>query len=214
MTVSEHFAALADGRRPEQDGLLGNARCEWQGVEFLGEEAILAQFARQRFDCQGIAFHVETASGAAWIGTDAALFADLYDGRIGRLWRLGAGHPGKLERAVSVAFDPDLRQDRGEVAFRAEDHPELVTESAAALRSAASAALQTLARDGALRVRGFVTRAFGNGTAAAALVAVYVLSDDAPRRLLRGYAAIGVAPGQEPAIVIDLPPSGAWTPRL
>ena len=146
--------------------------------------------------------------------TDAALFADVYGGRIGRLWRLGEGDAGECERAVSVAFDPDLSQVRGDIAFREEDHPELEPSGMGAIRQAAAVALEPLRAGGALRVRGFVIRALGDDRAAAALIAVYVLWDDTPRAMQSGYAAVGVAPGRAPLAVFDRPPTSAWAPRL
>lgn len=216
MSATAHFAALATGLRPQRDGLLGNARCEWQGVEIVGEEAILASFARAPFVAGSSEILVATPSAAAWIGSTGALVADVYDGRLGRLWRLGPGETGECapEPRVDVAFDPDLRQARGEVLFRPEDHPDLEEAARAGLLEAASQMLADRRADGALRARGFVVRAFGASHGAAALVAVHTLSSGSPRAAELRYAALGWARGREPLIVLDPAPPAPWTPRL
>jgi len=214
MSAVTHLAAVAEGRRPDHDGLIGNARCEWQGVESMGEEAILAMFSRQTFAPGPDAVEIVARSGAAWIGPDCALVADLYDGRVGRLWRLGPGDAGEREPRVDVAFDPDLSQARGDVLFRREDHPDLDDAASVGLVETASAALALRRAASALRVRGFVVRAFGSGELAAALLAVYTLSDGSPRSSQFGYAALAWGEDREPLVVFDALTPCPWNPRL
>ena len=215
MTAIAQLQALASGARPANDALLGNARCEWRGVETLGEEALLAMFARQPFQPGGDVLTVETGHGGVWIGASEALVADLYDGRIGRLWRLGPGDAGEPERSVDLAFDPDMHQSRGALFFCREDHPTLEDDAVGPLRDALGDAIEGARAAGALRVRGFAIRALGDGNAAAALLALYSLGDGAVRESRLAYAAVAIARGRAaPIIVYDAPPPRAWSPRL
>lgn len=213
MSVRETLAALCAGHRPANDGLLGAARLEWGGGEAHGEEAILESFRATPLDAaQGTILHGTAA--AAWIGQDAALFADLYDGRIGRLWRLGAGSSPPAERAVAVAFDPDLRQVRGDVAFSAADHPDLAVGTQDAIVAAGNALLAGHDGQPLHRIRAYVVRAFSVGDDAVALYALHRLTAETPRRAGFGYAVAQVGAGAPPLLVIDPWSPAEWTPRL
>ena len=91
MSAIDHLRAVARGEAPADDGLLGNARCGWGRSELIGEESILAAFCAEPFATDGDVLVVETAQSAALVGAQDALIADVYDGRIGRLWRVGRG---------------------------------------------------------------------------------------------------------------------------
>jgi hypothetical protein len=215
MSGLAHLRSLAQGRRPADDGLLGNVRCAWGGTEILSEEAVLAAFAAQPFSLDGALLEVETAEGAALIGPEGALYADLYDARVGRLWRIGGAPALPPEPAVNVAFDVDMRQERGELSFRAEDHPSLDPAAAEPLLSAAREMIEELRLQGKLRVRGFVVRACGSAPASAALVALYTLSNEISRTASFSFAVLGAGPGGEIAHkAIDPARSRDWTPRL
>ncbi len=209
MSILQHFAALATGQRPADDGLLGNCRFEWRGTEACGEEAILEIFRGAPFD-SAQALLVETAAAAAWIGPNGALIADLYDGRIGRLWRIGEGHAPPPEPAVSVAFDPDLRQARGDISIDPADHPELAADMLGDVVAAGHALLMEGAPKPIHRARAFCVRAFSGTNGTAALFAVHCLTGGAVRSGGFGYAAVRIGG----ASVADHAPDIAWTPRL
>jgi hypothetical protein len=213
MSGLDHLRALAGGCLPAGDGLLGNTRCTWGGVELLSAEAILAAFVAQPFDLEGVKA-VETGQGAALIGPTSALYADLYQGRIGRLWRIGTAAPVEPELAVDVAFDADLRQERGDLYFRAGDHPDLDLEAADQLLGSAREMIDGLRSVGTLRVRGFVVRASGNRTASAALIALFAVSNETTRSASFRYSVVSAGIGYDAHHVIDPPRAAVWTPRL
>ena len=215
MSAVDHLRALSRGDRPADEGLLGNARCEWRGVEILGEEALLGLFAREPFDPGDEVLFLETAQNAALVGASGAIVADLYGGRIGRLWRLGAGEPGLLEPAVDVAFDPDMSQARCDLLLRSEDHPTIGDSPAGGIAEATRDLLDRLHKEGALRARAFVVRAFGDGRGAAALLAIYALSNETSRRSRFFYAVVTTRPaGEQTFAVLDDPLVRPWSPRL
>lgn len=214
MSALSHLRALARGTRPADDGLLGNTRCAWGRSEIVGEEAILAAFCAQPFASDGDVLTVETSQGAAIIGSDDALLADIYDGRIGRLWRVGRDITLGHERAVDVSFDADMRQARGDLFFRAEDHPELDTDGAERMIEAAQAHVDHIRCEGKLRVRAFAVRGFGGPKASAGLLSVYALGNETSRSASFSYAIVGAGSGDAPRVVSDASPPRAWTPRL
>ncbi len=214
MSAVDHLRAIARGAAAPDDGLLGNARCGWGKSELIGEESILAAFCADPFVGDD-ALAVETDASAAIIGKDDALIADVYDGRIGRLWRVGRGLASPDEPAVHVAFDPDMRQLRGDVHFRAEDHPELDASGAERLLAAARSHVDQVRRAGALRARAFVVRAFGDGERGAGLLSVYAMSNASARSVGFSHAVVGFAPGVGDAVVVaEHSPPQAWTPRF
>lgn len=209
MSAIDALRRLAAGERPG-DRLLGACRMMWAGAEAFGEEAILEDFRAAPLDCAAFDA-VETAHGAALAGADVALAADLYDGRIGRIWRVGAGAPAP-EPAVSVAFDPDLRQERGGVYMRAEDLPELAEDARAGILRAGHALLAQ--SDTPLhRARAFVVRGFGDAARSAALFGHYCMTGGDVRRA--GFAhAVALLEGADMRLVRDPVPDRPWTPRL
>lgn len=213
MSMSETLAALCVGHRPAGDGLLGNARLEWGGGEAYGEEAILESFRAAPIDGAAGTL-VAGTTAAAWIGSEVALVADLYDGRIGRLWRLGAGPSPAPEPAVAVAFDTDLRQVRGDVSFRAEDHPELASANYDAVIAAGNALLGADHAPALHRARAFVVRAFSVGEATVALYAIHRLTAEAPRQAGFNYAVALIETDAALRLVVDPWSPTEWTPRL
>ncbi len=114
---------------------------------------------------------------------------------------------------LDVAFDPDMRQERGGLSFRQEDHPDLAPAAAHALLAAARSVVEQVRTTGMLRVRGFVVRAFGTPASSAALLSLHFMSNATSRSTGFGYAAIGIAGDAVNTVVDDLPPR-RWTPRL
>jgi hypothetical protein len=214
VSALDHLRAIGRGETPSDDGLLGNARCGWGRGELMGEESILAAFCARPFaDADAVA--IQTAQGVALIGQDDALIADVYDGRIGRLWRVGDGVALPLEPAIDVAFDLDMRQQRGDVLFRAEDHPELSPACSERVLDAARAHVSQLRRTGALRSRAFVVRAFGNEDATAALLAVHTMGNETSRTAGFSYAILAVrAQDASARIVSDQTRPRNWSPRF
>ena len=213
MTVAETFTALCAGQRPGDDGLLGNGRLEWGGGEAYGEEAILESFRAAPIDPARGDLVIGTTA-AAWVGADSALVADLYDGRIGRLWRLGTGPSPVPEPAIAVAFDTDLRQKRGDVAFRAADHPALDVVAHDAVTAAGQALLHVDQIPALHRARAFVVRAFLADETTVALYAIHRLTGEAPRRAGFGYAIALIEAGAAPRLIVDPWSPTDWTPRL
>jgi hypothetical protein len=213
MSGLDNLRALGRGSRPASDGLLGNSRCTWGRSEIVGEEAILAEFAAHPFDATGGLLSVETAQGAVLIGEGGALVADLYDGKVGRLWRVGGVAARPPEPALDVAFDPDLHQLRGQLLFRLEDHPDLDAGAVEPLLAAARGLVEEIQADGKLRVRAFALRAFGDAKGSAALLSLHTLGNEATRTASFSYAVIGLGPDGVLAVRDDLP-ARAWSPRL
>ena len=212
MSAVDHLRSVGRGETPGDDGLLENVRCGWGRGEVVGHESILAAFCARPFaESDGLA--VETAQGAAMIGEEDALIADVYNGRIGRMWRVGRGVAFPDEPAIDVAFDPDMRQQRGAMLFRAEDHPELSSEAAEGILAAAREHLEQLRRAGGLRVRAFVVRAFGSGESSAALLAVYSMSNEVSRRIGFSHTVVGIGRGGNRVISEHSQPR-PWNPRL
>ena len=203
MTALTTICALASGERPS-GGLLPPACTEAGGGTAYGEEAIVAHFRAAPWAVGQAAAVVEAAGHLAIFDEDAALIADLHPGGVGRMWRLAGDGAVDAEPAIGVPFDPDIRQVRGDVAFRAADHPALAADAAPAVEAAAAA----LARgwDGVgrapFRARTFVIRAFGDGMRAAALVAVHRLGGDTVRTIGFTYAAVLIE-GDDVRVVRD-----------
>lgn len=215
MSALAHLRDVARGIQPKDDGLLGNTRFAWGRTEVVGEEAVVAAFATRPFNLDGELLEIETPQGAALISRSEALVADLYDGRIGRLWRVGEESAGAAEPRVDVAFDPDLRQERGNLEFRPEDHPDLGVGAATPLLDAGRQLTEQLRSEGKLRVRAFFIRAFGDAGGSAALLAVHALGNETSRTAGFSYAVLG-SPGSglDPWVVREQPEPRDWTPRL
>ena len=226
MSPLEALRCLADGRRPH-DAILPPCRLTGWGADAYGEEAILHRVRTSGGDDLSDAVGLEAPAHAALFATDAVLFADVLNGRIARIWRLGGGEPVAREPAVGVAFDTDLVQSRRDVAWRAEDHPEL--------HPSHLEAVVVLGRDLAhdwtagevaadWRARPFLLRAFSTDAACAALFAVHRVGAEAERTVgfshvaARWSATQGAAP-KLAQVVRDRAGERAaeaapWRPRL
>jgi hypothetical protein len=223
MTALDTLQQLAAGKRPVS-GLLHTARLEAMGVEAYGEEAIVESFRRAPMLISDPAKVVIAPGNLAIFDKHQALFADCYGDNISRVWRLGKGDPIESERGVSVVFDVDLAQMRGDVFVAASDHPTLTPDALTAVISAG----QALARDddpsddrgSAYRSRAFVVRAFGTAAEGAALFAVYRLGGIPTAARWSGFAmAAAHWTNDEVEIVRDIAGEAAlarrlWTPRI
>lgn len=183
MSMLDTLATIARGM--PHANVLNTCRLEVGGHHACGVEAIGEAFRRDPLAIEP-ANKIENAHHFAFIDDGQALFADLYDGNIGRLWRAGRPSPGALEPHVAVPFDPDLAQARGDVAFLASDHPLLAEAAHDRVRAAGLAVLA--ADTAAWRSRAFCIRAFGDAPSGAALFAVYRMSGDAVRSAGFGHA--------------------------
>ena len=88
MSAIAALRALAAGR-PLPDSILGACRLESGNIDAFGSEAIGDAFRRVPLAEVSLAEGAECATAALLLTHDEALFADIYDGRIGRLWRIG-----------------------------------------------------------------------------------------------------------------------------
>ncbi len=214
MSALDTLRTLAGGQRP-LGGLLHTCRFDGLGHETYGEEAIVARMGLEPFTLDNDALIFEDAAHIAVLTGERAFFADLYDGNIARLWLLGPDGFGGEESEVSVVFDPDLSQARGDVFFAASDHPALTAD--AADRVLAAGRKIVAAADGP-RTRAFAIRAFGDAAGGAALFAVYQLRPDGGDTA--GFVNIIVFWGaEETHIVRDYGGEAtlaarAWTPRI
>ena len=191
MSAFQAIRSVARGGRPRGE-LLPPCRLEAFGTEFFGEEAVVSCFRRTPFLISDRASVIQTAGHLAVFEDDTAVFADLFDGNVARLWRLGPGSPIVREPALDVPFDTDLRQSRGDVEMRAEDHPALSSQAIPHVHEIG----RRLARDwGAepgpspYRIRAFLIRAFSQDDVGAALFSLYELGHAPVRTTGFSYAA-------------------------
>ena len=200
MSAVAAIAAIAGGRRC--DRLLESCRLEVGGFDAFGVEAIGDAFRRDPLALSAAAT-VEDDAHFASVVDGQAIFADLYDGHVGRLWRVGRSAPHAAEPFVAVAFDPDLRQARGDVAFDHVDHRGLAVDAATRVRGCG---LDILARDpAAWRSRAFCIRAFGSAGRGAALFALYRMTSARVRTSGFGYA-VAIWEGDDSAYALDTVP--------
>lgn len=214
MSAIETLAALRAGERPD-GGLLHSARLHAFGSEVYGEEAIVARFRTLPYVVADDQRVVEAPGHIALFAGAGAMVADLAEGGIARLWSVGPGAPLLPEAGISVIFDPDLAQARGDVFFAASDHPALDPHAAARVATIGAA----LARDDrSYRARAFVIRAFGTADEGAMLVALHRQSADEPRTL--GFVHVAARwQGDATTIVRDDAGEAAvaltpWTPHI
>lgn len=214
MNVLDTLRTLAEGMRPRK-GLLHNCRFEGLGIETYGIEAIVERIGMAPFQLSAHPTVVQTSDHIAVFDGERAVFADAYDGNIGRLWMLGPDGFGGEETVIAVPFDPDLDQAGGDVLFGQDDHPDLATDAVPQVLTAGRA---IIAGAGSPRARAFAIRAFGTAAAGAVLFAVFRLR---PEQMdVAGFhlmAARWDADGQQ--IVRDFGSEAAlaasrWCPRI
>ena len=172
-TIGEVLA----GQPKAAQALLGPCRTWAYGAEAFGGVMACELFARQPAPLSPDT-HVVTAETAMAVfdvdaqGREQAVFADLYGGAIGRLWRLGDGVvDAAAEPALFMASDSVMTQVRTDLAFAASDHPNLNAAAIPALLDLTGRVAHA-DRDGGAPVveaRAFVIRAFSERERAAAL---------------------------------------------
>ena len=174
MSALDTLRVLAGGARPAT-GLLHSCRFEGLGIETYGVEAIVERLRMAPFEIAADANIIETPHHIAVFDGERAIFADLYDGNIARLWVLGNDGFGGDEPLLDVPFDPDLSQGGGDVFVAGADHPDLATD---AVRHVEAAGRLIVAHADGPRARAFAIRAFGSADDGAALFAVFRLRLD------------------------------------
>lgn len=175
MTVEATMRALATGSIDPLH-VWGGCRLEHATGDAFGIDAIGAALRRSPVHVDGF---LECPTQSVLIGDGAALFADVIDDVVVRLWRTGSPVSLESEPAVRTAFDPDLAQARGDVIFDPADHPSVAHAAYARVIVAGRALLAEMSA--AFRVRGFVIRAFGDAAAGAALLGLQSLGENPVR---------------------------------
>jgi hypothetical protein len=185
MTACDRLAAILAGAG--SSSLLNSCRLDRRG-EVYGEEAILACFRAVPAQVEG-GLRLEAEGSAAIVGTDRAVFADIYSGHVGRIWYVEPSPgPMRVEPAMPVAFDIDLAQARADILFRVDDHPDLCPTAAERLQAAGREVLTHPSSRAAFRARAFAVRAFGDRDRGAALFALHRLGGSEPREAGFAYA--------------------------
>ena len=171
MSVLDVLSTMMRGERPVA-GLLHNCRLEALGAEAYGVEAVVERLGAAPFEITSAARVVQTAGHVAVFEGERAIFADLFDASIGRLWVLGPDRSGGGEPILAVPFDPDLDQGGGDLFLAASDHTGLAAD---AVFQVVALGRAVVADVGAPRTRAFAIRAFGTASTGAALFAVFRL---------------------------------------
>jgi hypothetical protein len=212
MSDVEIFLTVLRGRRPDR-GLLHSCRLHAYGSEVYGEEATIARLASDDSDVPDDPVVVARSGHIALFSSGWAAVADVADGGIARIWRLGSGARMPGEARVSVAFDPDLSQAVPSLFFDPADHPALDDAGAerVALLGMGLARMSSRAR-----VRAFAIRAFGDGEEGAALFACYHRWDHGVcgfvHHAVHWHGADSDAVFDEPDM--EVAASTPWTPRV
>lgn len=115
---------------------LHTARLEWGGGEFYGREAVEDGLGALEGFSPIFAIYAERF----WVELDAgsALCADVWDGRLARVWRLGREPHDKRPQLLDIPSDPRLDQAGAALRFAPEDHPDLQAADVARLAEAVS----------------------------------------------------------------------------
>lgn len=214
MSGLETLKYLMRGSRP-LSGLLHTCRLSGCGTESYGVEAIIENFRALPIKASGDPVIVESAEHIALCQAEEAVFADVIEGNIARVWRIGSGNFPSTEPEVSVSFDSDLMQARPDLFFDPLVHPALAENAIEKLADIASNLVQ---HDRAYRARAFVLRAFGTSEMGAALIAIYRLSGEKIRMSGFTHAVVawngderyGIQDHAAEAAVSEKP----WTPRI
>ncbi len=211
---------LAAGRRPH--AIAPHCRLEGFGTEAFAIEPIMSLLRSTPRELTGGTL-VESAGAAVLLATQGrpcALFADLNDGVLVRLWRLGPplAEPLPVRPRVDVAVDHDLSQLRpARPFFDPAAHPELHGDLGGAIEAALAFDLAT--GEPELRRHLFVRRAFTSGDTDVALFGVSILTDAPRRRPLDCNLLVVAGPGAAPRMILDhaglaAAQQRAWVPRL
>ena len=227
MTVA--FAALRDivaGRAPRNDALLQNCRLTGFGTKAFGREPTLDLFRQAPIELTADFTAVESPIAVFAAFGDKAVFADVYDGRVARIWVLGGDLLGPAELVVSVPHDLDLSQCEADVFFDPADHPHLEAGDATILAQTAAALARPEAGLGAglpgFSRRMFVVRAFSaSGRVATLMICAGALDGSSRKPFSVGVALVvdSTQPASTGTVVIDRAEllrcrERPWTPRL
>jgi hypothetical protein len=223
MSALVGLLSVARGERPDGQ-VLPPCRLEGFGSEFFGEEAIVGAFRATPFSGAEDLTAIIAGRHLAIFAGDEALVADVYGDNVGRIWRLGPGEAQESEPNVGVPFDADLMQSRGDLAFRAEDHPALSATWLPQIERMG----RLLSRDwdtaddtAPYRARSFLVRAFSDEKRSVGLFALHTMGGGATRTIGFTYVA-GLVEHEDPAnsiIIRDVAGSAAretmvWRPRV
>ncbi len=210
--------ALAAGEAT--GGLLADCRFDGFGTAAYGPAAITAIFRRHPFVIAPTPHIVVTDGAVALFDAGAAgpvaFIADVVDGHLARLWRVGPHGGDELrEAAIAVPADSDCHQVAPTVLFAASDHPWLDPSAAAALVQVGG---DVAAGAVSSRSRAVCLRAFSAGGCGAALFVRLATPDDGVRRPDQRWVAAdfrwrGDHPVQQ-RVVVDAPVGHDWTPRF
>lgn len=172
MSTCDQLVSLARGEPLEGGPLLPSVRAEGWGSEAFAPEAVAAMFRARSSHCSDWQQFADDR-GLAVVGEKEAVIADVVDGRCHRIWRLGPGEPAACDRAISLSFDPDLRQHRGDVIGIEEwgDDHNLIRLAGAAIHRTSTA----------FRLRLFPIRIIGGQSAQVVLFAAFVMNGDMQR---------------------------------
>jgi len=212
-SLRDLLAGTADGAR----SLLHNSRFEGAGARAFGREAILEILRAEARSAEFVQV-LEGSYNAALFASDArgsvALFADLFEGHITRLWYLAPNTlPKEPAEQLDVPFDANFGQLIRGLEFDAHDHPQLASSHGARVNAltlslleaggAYRIALKSAAR--LTRLRPFVLRAFSVGDAAAVLLMVIALRNDGQAGLVQFTIAAHVPSDrfEEATLVVD-----------
>lgn len=207
--------------------LLHNARFEGLGTETFGADAIADLFRAHPVRWTTVTETLAHPRAAALFGSTehgpAALFADLYDGHVARLWLIAdhdAGQPPAITTHVPVDTDRDQRG--AAFPFDPAEHPALNPEHASAIAALGAAMIDggtpwPSAEQRHARVRPLVLRALSAGGSAAVLLRVQSLSDTHAGGVRQAYAAALL--GVREALIPDgaglrLAERAPWNPRV
>ena len=194
MSICDQLVSLARGEPLEGALLLPSVRAEGWGGGAFAPEAVTAMFRARPSQCSEWQ-QLADERGAAVVGDREAVIADLVDGRCLRIWRLGSGEPVAGDRAISLSFDPDLRQQRGDVIGSEEwgEDRDLVSLAGAAIHRASTA----------FRLRLFPIRIIGGQSSRLVLFAAYVMDGEVQRH--SGFVMmVAVVEGDNVRVLRDL----------
>ena len=205
MTACDLLSRLAGGEFLDRGDVLQTGRLTAAGGEAYGEAAIVAAFRQAPLDLSDANWTVGEEAVAA-LAAEGAVFADLADGRIARLWRIGAPPPAPTGQTIAVPFDPDLAQVRRDVAFDPADFPGLSPDAARIVTDSGRSLARAWRPPAGDGTRAIVIRAFETATEVASLFAI-IRAGDGPTPAF-GYA-IAVTPRSGAASRIAVDPAAA-----
>jgi hypothetical protein len=181
---------VISGAESARVALLHNCRLEGAGTSAYGRDEILSFFRNAHSSPDWVQL-VEGIRCAALFTSDAsgptAVFADLYEGRINRLWYLASTALALASaQRIDVPFDPAVGETEPRVAFDPADHPDLQAAHVDRVHSWSTGLLEGDGDEtplprivaGLSRPRLGVLRAFSSGDLVAVLAMLNAQRDD------------------------------------